>query len=204
MHALALDGFSESLFENRRFRFMEIFGRLKPGVDDRQALANLQTIGSRLEREYPKDNLGRTFEVSSLSESALGGVRAQAIRVTQALSVVVGLVLLIACVNLANLLLARSAKRAREIGIRGALGAGRARLIRQLLTESLVLSVAGGTAGLLIGWLGSRLLWSFRPVGFSANSISLHMDVRVFLFTAGAAVFTRILFCFVSGLPPCV
>ena len=200
MHALALDGFSESLFENRRFRFMEIFGRLKPGVDDRQALANLQTIGSRLEREYPKDNLGRTFEVSSLSESALGGVRAQAIRVTQALSVVVGLVLLIACVNLANLLLARSAKRAREIGIRGALGAGRARLIRQLLTESLVLSVAGGTAGLLIGWLGSRLLWSFRPVGFSANSISLHMDVRVFLFTAAAALFTGILFGFVPAI----
>ncbi len=200
MHAQALDGFSDSLFQNRRFRFMEIFGRLKPGVDDRQALADLQTIAARLERQYPKDNLGRTFEVSSLAESALDGIRDQAIRVTAALSVVVGLVLLIACVNLANLLLARSAKRAREIGIRSALGAGRTRLIRQLLTESLVLAVAGGAGGLLVGWLGSQLLWSFRPVDFSASSISLHMDLRVFLFTAAAALLTGMLF----GLVPAI
>jgi putative ABC transport system permease protein len=169
-------------------------------VDERQALANLQTIASQLEREYPKDNLGRTFEGSSLSEAALGGIRDQAIRVTAALSVVVGLVLLIACVNLANLLLARSAKRAREIGIRSALGAGRGRLIRQLLTESLVLALAGGAGGLLAGWLGSRLLWSFRPVGLEVNSISLHMDLRVFAFTAAAALLTGLLF----GLLPAI
>jgi predicted permease len=200
MHTQALDGLSESLFQNRRFRLMNIFGRLKQGVDERQAVANLQTIASQLEREYPKDNLGRTFEGSSLSEAALGGIRNQTIRVTAALSVVVGLVLLIACVNLANLLLARSAKRAREIGIRSALGAGRGRLIRQLLTESLVLAVAGGAGGLLFGWLGSRLLWSFRPSGLDASSISLHMDVRVFAFTAAAALLTGLLF----GLVPAI
>jgi len=200
MHAQALSGLTESFFQNRRFRLMEIFGRLKPGVDERQALANLQTIASQLEREYPKDNLGRTFEVALLSEAALGGIRDQAIRVTAALSVVVGLVLLIACVNLANLLLARSAKRAREIGIRSALGAGRGRLIGQLLTESLVLALAGGAGGLLVGWLGSRLLWSFRPAGFDANSISVQMDVRVFAFTAAAALLTGLLF----GLVPAI
>ena len=200
MHAQALSGLTESFFQNRRFRIMNIFGRLKPGVDERQALANLQTIASRLEREYPKDNLGRTFEGSSLSEAALGGIRDQAIRVTAALSVVVGLILLIACVNLANLLLARSAKRAREIGIRSALGAGRGRLIRQLLTESLVLALAGGVGGLFFGWLGSRLLWSFRPAGLEANSISLHMDMRVFAFTAIAALLTGLLF----GLLPAI
>jgi len=200
MHTQALSGLNESLFQNRRFRSMNIFGRLKRGVDERQALANLQTIASQLEREYPKDNLGRTFEGSSLSEAALGGIRDQAIRVTAALSVVVGLVLLIACVNLANLLLARSAKRAREIGIRSALGAGRGRLIRQLLTESLVLALAGGAGGLLAGWLGSRLLWSFRPVGLEVNSISLHMDLRVFAFTAAAALLTGLLF----GLLPAI
>ena len=200
MHTQALNGSVESLFQNRRFRIMQIFGRLKPGVDERQALANLQTIASQLERQYPKDNLGRTFDVTLLSESALGGIRSQAIRVTEALSVVVGLVLLIACVNLANLLLARSAKRAREMGIRSALGAGRGRLIRQLLTESLVLAFAGGAGGLLVGWLGSRLLWSFRPAGLGANSILLHMDVRVFAFTAAAALLTGLLF----GLLPAI
>ncbi len=200
MHTQALNGLVESLLQNRRFRIMQIFGRLKPGVDERQALANLQTIASQLERQYPKDNLGRTFDVSLLSESALGGIRGQAIRVTEALSVVVGLVLLIACVNLANLLLARSAKGAREMGIRSALGAGRGRLIRQLLTESLVLAFAGGAGGLLVGWLGSRLLWSFRPVGLGANSISLHMDARVFAFTAAAALLTGLLF----GLLPAI
>ncbi len=200
MHTQALNGLVESLFQNRRFRIIQIFGRLKPGVDDRQALANLQTIASQLERQYPKDNLGRTFDVSLLSESALGGIRGQAIRVTEALSVVVGLVLLIACVNLANLLLARSAKRAREMGIRSALGAARGRLIRQLLTESLVLAFGGGAGGLLVGWLGSRLLWSFRPVGLGANSISLHMDARVFAFTAAAALLTGLLF----GLLPAI
>jgi putative ABC transport system permease protein len=140
------------------------------------------------------------LDVSPLSEAALDGVRDQAILVTFALSAVVGLVLLIACVNLANLLLARSAKRAREISIRGALGAGRARLIRQLLTESLVLALAGGAAGLLAGWLGSQLLWSFRPADLDANSISLHMDMRVFVFTAAAALLTGLLF----GLVPAI
>ena len=117
-----------------------------------------------------------------------------------ALSSVVGLVLLIACVNLANLLMARSSKRAREMGIRTALGAGRGRIVRQLLTESLLLSAAGGIGGLLIGSLGYQLLWSFRPSFLERNSLALGMDVRVFVFTVIIALVTGVLF----GLAPAV
>src|SRR5579872_6998001 len=184
MHAQVFAAQIETLFQSRRFRIASVFGRLKPGVQPQQALASLKTIASRLEQEYPRDNNGRTVEVSSLQEAALGFLpRDQVVVAGVALSAVVGLVLLIACVNLANLLMARSSKRAREIGIRTALGAGRGRIVRQLLTESLLLSAAGGIGGLLIGSLGYQLLWSFRPAFLQQNSLALGMDVRVFVFT---------------------
>ncbi|MGD1094677.1 MAG: ABC transporter permease [Bryobacteraceae bacterium] len=182
----------------RRFRNTSVFGRLKPGVSERQALANLETIAAQLEREYPRDNLGRAVEVSSLAEASLPFRPEQGMRVSGALSAVVGFVLLIACVNLANLLLARLAKRSREMGIRTALGAGRGRLIRQLLTESLLLAAAGGLAGLIIGRMGANLLWSFRPAFLGANDIPLRFDLHVFAFTAIVAIFTGLLF----GLAP--
>ncbi len=162
---------------------IDVFGRLKPGVQQAQAEASLKTIAARLEREYPADNRGRTIELSSLSDAALGFLpREQMVIAGVALTAVVGLVLLIACANLANLLLARSAKRAREMGIRTALGAERCRLIRQLLTENLLLSFGGGMGGLLIGLGGSELLWSFRPVFLGQNSIAIQFDWRVFAF----------------------
>lgn len=199
MHAQALPGPFEALFNLRRFRITNTFGRLKPGVTPAQANADLKTIASRLEQQYPEANHGRTTEISSLSDAALGFLpRDQMVVASVALSAVVGLVLLIASVNLANLLLARSAKRSREMGIRTALGAERGRLIRQLLTESLLLSGAGGLAGLAMGALGCRLLWSFRPTFLQQNSIALHMDGRVFAFAAGVTLLTGLLF----GLAP--
>ncbi len=199
MHAQVFPAQIETLFDARRFRVVSVFGRLKPGVQPQQAYASLKTIAARLEQEYPRDNNGRTVEVSSLREASLGFLpRDQLVIVGVALSSVVGLVLLIACVNLANLLMARSSKRAREMGIRTALGAGRGRIVRQLLTESLLLSLAGGAGGLLIGSFGYQLLWSFRPAFLQQNSLALGLDVRVFAFTAIITLFTGVLF----GLAP--
>ena len=201
MHAQALPGQLEALFNERRMRMFNVFGRLKPGVGQAQAASALQAIATNLEREYPRANRGRTVELSSLAEAALGFLpRNQLVTAGIALSAVVALVLLIACVNLANLQLARSAKRTREMGIRTALGAERSRLVRQLLTESLLVSLAGGGAGLLLGLGGSQLLWSFRPAGLNQNSLPVGLDWRVFLFTAAVTVFTGILF----GLAPAI
>jgi len=195
MHGQVVPSQFEGLFNERRFRVVNVFGRLKPGVTEKQALVELRTIATRLEQQYPKDNNGRTAEVSSLNENALGFIpRDRLLLGSIALMAVVGLVLLIACVNLANLLMARSSKRAREMGIRTALGAGRERLIRQLLTESLLLSIAGGACGLAIGSAGAQLLWSFRPTFLQANNLDLKMDLRVFGFTAAVTLLTGILF----------
>ncbi len=195
MHAQVLPGPVEQVFYERRMRAVSSFGRLKPGVSEAQATATLQGIAAQLEREYPQANAGRSIEVDTLANAALGFLpRRQLVLAGIALSTVVGMVLLIACVNLANLLLVRSARRAREIGIRTALGAERIRLVRQLLTESLLLSLAGGAAGLALGAAGAQLLWSFRPIGFQADSLSIQTDWRVFAFTAGVTLVTAMLF----------
>jgi hypothetical protein len=120
MHSQLFTGPIERLYNERRFRMLNIFARLKPGVDERRADANLRTVAARLEAAYPRDNLGRTLESSSLAEAALGfaGPRNQTVDATLALSVAVGFVLMIACANLANLSLARATKRAREMSVR--------------------------------------------------------------------------------------
>jgi predicted permease len=195
MHSQLLPGQFESLFNNRRFRIVSAFGRLKPGVTEGQALANMVALAANLERAYPDANKGRTIEVSSLAEAALGFLpRDVMVTAGIALSAVVGLVLLIACANLANLQLARVTRRIRELGIRTALGAERGRLARQLLTESLMISLAGGVLGLLFGTFGASTLWAFRPAFLVQSSLDLKTDWRVFLFTAGVTIVTGLLF----------
>jgi len=201
MHSQVLSGPAEALYNNRRMRLASLFGRLKPGVEPARAAAQLKTIASNLEREYPLANDGRTAVVSPLAEGVLGGLPRDTLLIAAiALSAVVGMVLLIACFNLANMLLARAARRQKEMGIRTALGAGRGRLIRQLLTESLLLAVGGGLGGLLIAQWGSQLLWSFRPSFLVAQAVDLRLDPRVLGFTLAITLLTGLVF----GLAPAI
>jgi len=201
MRDYVLTGQLKDLEYNRRFRWLSIVGRLKPQVDLAQAGAAMKTIADGLAKEYPRDNKGRTVELFSLNESALGiNQRKQFSLAGGVLMSVVGLVLLIACVNLANLLLAQASKREKELSIRAAMGAGRGRLVRQLLTESTVLSLLGGLAGLLVAYWGRNVLWSFRPPFLLDGSIDLSFDARVLGFTVLISIFTGLVFGIIPAI----
>ncbi len=201
MRDYVLTGQLKDWENNRRFRWLSIVGRLKPQVDVPQAQAAMKTIAAGLEKEYPRDNKGRTVELFPLNQSALGiNQRKQFSLAGGVLMSVVGLVLLIACVNLANLLLAQAAKREKELSIRAAMGAGRLRLVRQLLTESTLLSLLGGLAGLFIAYWGRNVLWSFRPPFLLDGSIDLSFDGRVLGFTLLVSLFTGLVFGIIPAI----
>jgi predicted permease len=201
MRDYVLTGQLKELENHRRMRWLSIVGRLKPDVTVDQARAAMKTIAFALEKEYPRDNPGRTCELYPLNQSALGiNQRAQFSLAGGVLMGVVGLVLLIACVNLANLLLAQAAKREKELTLRAALGAGRLRLVRQLLTESTLLSLLGGLVGLVIAFWGRKLLWSFRPPFLEDGSIDLSFDSRVLFFTLAISVLTGFVFGIIPAL----
>ncbi len=190
-----------SFFEMRRALAFNPFGRLQSGVTIEGAQAELKTIATRLQQEYPNDNENRSVRLESLSDAAIGiDQRQSMVRAGGVLMTIVGLVLLIACVNLANLLLARGATRAKEISIRAALGANRSRLMRQLLTESLIVALSGGAAGILVAYWGRDLLWSLRPTFLNQDAISLSLDVRVLAFTMAVSLFTGLLFGLLPAL----
>jgi predicted permease len=201
MYGQVLAGFVKDNFRDRRFLNTFTVARLKPGVTAAQAEGSLKTIATALEREYPKENGSRSVAVSALADAAVGINQHDQFVVAGALMMgVVGLILLIACVNLANLLLAKGARREREMSIRSAVGASRARLVRQLLTESVVLSLSGGMAGLLVAFAGRRILWAFRPPFIENNDLDLALDSHVLMFTLGLTVLTGIIF----GLAPAI
>jgi predicted permease len=190
-----------TLTTNRRFRWLSIVGRLRPGMDVVQARSALKVVAAALEKQYPDANDGRTVEVEPVAAAALGiNNRGQFLRAGGVMMGIVGLVLLIACVNLANLVLAQSARREKDIGIRAALGAGRGRVVRALLVESILLAVAGGLAGLLVAYWGRNALWAFRPPFMAAASIDLSLDRTVLVFTAGVSVLTGLAFGLLPAL----
>ena len=144
--------------------FFQTVARLKPAISRTRAEASLQPLATALRQQYPDANAGHAVSVQPITTalySSTGGERGLQF-VSIVLLVLVGLVLLIACSNVANLLMARAVKRRQEIALRLAIGASRGRLLRQLLTESVLLSVLGGMVGLVVGYEGCQLLWSFR------------------------------------------
>jgi predicted permease len=181
-----------------------VMGRLKPGVTLQQAQADFNSIAAQLYKEWPQDwenirRQSRSVSVTPESEARLLPEMRMPIVIFMALLMsVAGLVLLIACANIANLLLARATARRKEIAIRLALGAGRWRLIRQLLTESVLLSMLGGMAGLLLAGWGADLLMAFRPPFQIPVELDLQADWRVFVFMFGLSLLTGIVF----GLTP--
>jgi len=187
------------LFDTRRFLALNVVGRLKPGVSERQAQAAMQALSAQLAKEYPNDNQGRGALLMSLTQSIVDPNARQGLtRISTLLMTVVGLVLLIACANIANLLLVRSAARKKEIAIRLSMGSSSLRLISQLMTESMLLALLGGAAGLAIAAWGKSVLWSFRPPFLNEGDLDLKIDTHVLLFTLGIALLTGILF----GLAP--
>jgi predicted permease len=201
MYQQVLDGTFREWFNSRRALLTNVVGRLKPGVSIEQAQASLKTIASGLEQAYPRDNDKRSVKLMPVTQSAINpALRSVFVQAGALMMTVVGLVLLIACANVANLLLARATGRRKEISIRLAIGAGRARIIRQLMTESVLLSVTGGAVGLLIAYWGRDLLWSFRPPFFEENALDLSLDARVLGFTLLLALLTGIVFGLVPAL----
>ena len=201
MYAQALSGPGLQWFNDRRALFAPALARLKPGVSREQAEASLKVIAAHLEAEYPTDNQGRSFVLSPLADAALGVNQARGFMFAGGVLLgIAGLVLLIACVNLAGLLLARSLRREREFVVRAALGASPSRLVSQMFTESVLLAVLGAILGLGVAWAGKTALWALRPAFLANSSVNLSFNGRVLAFTCLVALLTALIFGFAPAL----
>jgi putative ABC transport system permease protein len=181
----------------RNFHWFGAMALLKPGVSLEQARAEMNTIGARIAHDYPDSNKGWGVAVDPLADTIVGRQLRKSLYVLLA---AVGMVLLIGCANLANLTLARSTAREREVAIRASVGAGRWRLVRQFLTENVLLSVIGGVLGIALGYALMAGLKAAVPPFSLPSEANIGLDARVLLFAAGLSVMTGLIF----GLAPAI
>ena len=187
---------SAAVFSSRAGALLVLGGRLKPGVSIAQAGGEVEAIGQALEREFPQENRRKGLRLAKAS--SVPGAREPVAVLLALLMAIVALVLMVACANIAGVLLSRAAARRREMAIRMAMGAGRARLARQLLTETALLCAIGGVLGLLLARGATSLLgWMLPALPFPIN-VSLALDSRVLMFATGVSL-VAVLFC---GLVP--
>jgi putative ABC transport system permease protein len=186
---------TDPVTNQRGAHYMNVIARLKPGVTEEQAQAEMTTIAARLEQQYPDKNLHRGLRVEPALEALVGDIRPALLILLGA----VGCVLLIACANVANLLLARAMTRHKEMAIRSALGASRLRVVRQLLTESVLLSLAGGALGLVLALWWADLLVALGKEDIP-RALQVGIDWRVLGFTLLVSVLTGVIFGLVPAL----
>ena len=175
--------------------WLPVFGRLKPGVSLAQAQAEMDTISERLASEFPAENKGWTVRLVPMQKEIVGDVRTALLVLLGA----VGLVLLIACANIANLLLTRATSRSKEIAVRTALGAGRSRIIRQLLSETAVLGLLGGVVGIALAYWGVRALSSLLPDNLPQLN-AIRVDNFVLIFALALSAIASVAFGLVPAL----
>ena len=187
---LDLSGLLADVNRARKYRFLGMIGRLNPDVTLERAVSDLAAIARRLEREYPESNTGYSVAGMPVHEWLVGGVRTPLLVLTGAAA----MVLLIACANVASLLVTRTIARRQELGIRSALGAGRGRIVRQLLTESTLLALAGGALGFAVAYVGARALGSVAGSQFAAAFPGRPLDPAVLIVAVATALATVMLF----------